>query len=57
MFKSNDSIKFMMAKIFLNMAEFKFEEINEPTIYLPYGKNVKEGAPVREGSIDELYEE
>ena len=40
MFKSNDSIKFMMAKIFLNMAEFKFEEINEPTIYLPYGKNV-----------------
>ena len=40
MFKSNDSIKFMMAKIFLHMAEFSFQEISEPTIYLEYGSDV-----------------
>ena len=36
-FKSNDSIKFMMAKIFLHMAEFSYQKITEPTIYMEYG--------------------
>ena len=40
MFKSNDSIKFMMAKIFLHMAEFSYQEIKEPTISMSYGAKV-----------------
>ena len=39
-FKSNDSIKFMMAKIFLHMAEFSYQKIAEPTIYMEYGLDV-----------------
>ncbi|MCR4797791.1 MAG: biotin/lipoyl-binding protein [Lachnospiraceae bacterium] len=38
-------------------AEIKKGLSPEDYIAFPYGKNVKEGAPVREGSIDELYEE
>ena len=37
MFKSNDSIKFMMAKIFFNLAEFSYKIIDNPTISLYQG--------------------
>ena len=40
MFKSNESIKFMMAKIFLHMAEFSYKEISEPSVSLSYGKDI-----------------
>lgn len=49
MFSSNDSIKFMMAKVFFNLAEFSFKEINEPTNLKFHGVNtfviyfIKEG--------------
>ncbi len=50
MFKSNDSIKFMMAKIFLNLAEFSYEKINDATISKICGADIIIINYIEEGS-------
>lgn len=56
MFTSNDSIKFMIAKIFFNLAEFSFDEINKSTNSKYHGIDTLQVFYIKEGNGLLLYE-
>ena len=61
MFSTKDSIKFMMAKIFLTLADFSFKTINEVTPLIYHGTKTVEINYIRRGNgkvkiDDEIYE-
>ena len=61
MFVSNDSIKFMIAKIFFNLAEFKNYQIKNNASYNYHGKDTLEINFIKDGKgklkiDDQIYE-
>ena len=61
MFVSNDSIKFMIAKIFFNLAEFKYYSIKNTISYNYHGKDTIEINLIKDGEgklkiSDQIYD-